>query len=145
MTQEHINTYISEITSNPRRYRQDYVIFKYLPEFAEYVDSIEAQSDRDGLPMPFRQKLWHVINNDLEFQKGICGCGRRCRFKNNKYATYCSQKCAGSSKDSRGKAIKTCIEKYGVDETIEKYKEFVVEHIENKSHFNTNVEYIVVL
>ena len=72
MTQEHINTYISEITSNPRRYRQDYVIFKYLPEFAEYVDSIETQPDRDGLPMPFRQKLWHVINNDLEFQKGIC-------------------------------------------------------------------------
>ena len=115
MTQEHINAYILEITSNPRRYRQDYIIFKYLPEFAEYVDSIEAQSDRDGLPMPFRQKLWHVINNDLEFQKGICECGKRCRFKNNKYATYCSQKCAGSSKDSRGKAIKTCIEKYGVE------------------------------
>lgn len=115
MTQDQINTYISEITSNPRRYKQDSVIFKYMPELTEYVDSIEAPSDRDGLPMTFRQKLWHVANNDLEFQKGICECGRRCRFKNNKYATYCSQKCAGSSKDSREKAIKTCIEKYGVE------------------------------
>lgn len=115
MTQDQINTYTAEITSNPRRYKQDSVIFKYLPALTEYVDSIEAPPDRDGLPMPFRQKLWHVINNDLEFQKGICECGRRCRFKNNKYATYCSQKCAGSSKDSREKAIKTCIEKYGVE------------------------------
>ena len=115
MTQDQLNTYITEITSNPRRYKQDAVIFKYLPSLTEYVDSIEAPSDRDGSPMPFRQKLWHVINNDLGFQKGICECGRRCKFKNNKYATYCSQKCAGSSKDSMEKARKTCIEKYGVE------------------------------
>ena len=128
MTQEHINTYISEIISNPQAYRCDKSIRIHLPEFAEYIDSIEAPSDSTGSPMSFRQKLWHVINDDIEFQKGLCECGKRTKFKDFKYKQFCSTQCGTKSEKTRermssinssesvlAKMRETCRQRYGTD------------------------------
>lgn len=128
MTQEHINTYISEIISNPQAYRCDKSIRIHLPEFAEYIDSIEAPTDSAGSPMSFRQKLWHVINDDIEFQKGLCECGKRTKFKDFKYKQFCSTQCGTKSEKNRermssinssesvlAKMRETCRQRYGTD------------------------------
>ena len=128
MTQEHINTYITEITSNPQAYRCDKSIRIHLPELAEYIDSIEAPADSTGSPMSFRQKLWHVINDDIEFQKGLCECGKRTRFKDFKYKQFCSTQCGLKSEKTRehmsnvnssesvlAKMRETCRQRYGTD------------------------------
>jgi hypothetical protein len=128
MTQEHINTYTAEIISNPQAYRCDKSIRIHLPEFAEYIDSIEAPTDSTGSPMSFRQKLWHVINDDIEFQKGLCECGKRTKFKDFKYKQFCSTQCGTKSEKTRermssinssesvlAKMRETCRQRYGTD------------------------------
>lgn len=58
--------------------------------------------------------VWHYINDDRSFERGICGfCGKRTKFINVKwgYNTYCSRSCA--NRGNTGKRLKTVQKKYG--------------------------------
>ena len=98
-----LESYIEEVASNrDGKYRTERSIRKHLPEFAAYIDDIESPED-----MGFNQKLWHILNKDFGFALGKCYCGARTRFKDNKYKTYCSNKCAMQSDEVKTRISKT--------------------------------------
>ena len=124
-----IDQYKSEIAAGCKdKYRTERSIRKHLPEFASYVDSLPTHSDHKGVPMKFLQKLWHVMNDDIMFTKGVCECGKRTKFIDGKYKRFCSTQCGLRSKDTRShlskanssaeslqKMRETCRQRYGTD------------------------------
>lgn len=127
ITQQALEYYISLVISYPNKYKPENRAKKNIPELFEYIDGLVAPLGHRGKPMPYKQKLWHIIHNDLEFSIGLCDCGNRCRFTGGRYLSYCSSKCMGSSEEYKklqhkiktseaykNKYTKTCIERYGV-------------------------------
>lgn len=133
VTQEEINRYIHEIESRRAdKYRTEKSIRKYFPELSVYIDSIAAPPDAKGIPMKFRQKLWHISHNDETFMLGRCTCGKRTTFIDGKYKRFCSTQCGLRSDDVRShlsevcsseevlnKMKMTCRNKYGSDYALQ--------------------------
>ena len=65
---------------------------------------------------PFKQLLWHYMNNDYSMSLGICPtCHNRSKFINCVigYQKYCSIKCA--MPEILNKSKETCLNKYGTE------------------------------
>ena len=82
-----------------------------------------------NLDIPFKQRIWHWVNNEPNYI--TCQCGKRVSFKMNwedGYKKYCSNKCSANSRDVRNKYKETVLENWGVDHysKTSDYKEKIV-------------------
>src|SRR5574343_2060150 len=76
----------------------------------------------------FVQKLYHWLNDDFDFNLGICYCGKRCKFIsiNQGYRKYCSLKCSANADDVKINKKNTTICHYGVEHPLKS------EHVKEK-------------
>jgi hypothetical protein len=124
--------------------REKYFIDNYSTIYTEIINFCVNINE-----LPFKQKLWHWVNDYPNFF--ICNCGNKTTFNKNwldGYRLYCSPKCAQNNNISKEKRIKTNLEKYGVDniaklESIkEKTKQTNLDKYGTKSTFqNKDVQY----
>jgi endogenous inhibitor of DNA gyrase (YacG/DUF329 family) len=115
----------------------------YKKDLNSYDYSFLPDSIKNGMP---RQILWHIINNVKDVI--LCKCGNPVNWttKSNSYRTFCSNKCAIDSNDTKEKRKQTNLEKYGSEnpfgnkEIQEKIKQtniekYGVEHLLQSSEF----------
>ncbi len=99
------------IDNNPSRLRESYFINNY-PEIHEVIINYTLNLD-----LPFKQRIWHYLNDVQEYV--TCKvCGSRVSFNKNwlqGYKLYCSSKCTQSNIETKKKRKKTLLKKYGVD------------------------------
>lgn len=77
----------------------------------EYINSNNLSE------LPFKQQVWHFINNESNPMKCI-KCGKPVRFRdtlNKGYHEFCNLECANKSELLQERATKKIKEKYGVD------------------------------
>lgn len=101
----------SIVDDKPVRLRESYFINNFNKEHSIITEFCINIPD-----IPFKQKIWHWINDIDSYY--LCDCGKRTKFNKNwkdGYKDYCSAKCAQSSSKTKEKRRKTNIEKYGVD------------------------------
>jgi hypothetical protein len=98
------------IDNNPLRLRESYFknnhmeLWEEISNFTKYLD------------IPYKQRIWHYINDIRELPKCICGGG--VKFNRNwkdGYRESCSSKCAQSKDSTKEKRKRTTLEKWGVD------------------------------
>ena len=83
---------------------------KKFPEL--YDEFLNTQFPSEIENLPFKQKLWHFLNEDYCIP--TCKiCGNPVTFFHGKYRTYCCQKCVMKDNDITDKIKQTCIDKYG--------------------------------
>jgi hypothetical protein len=121
---------IDKILQNEgNRLRESYFIKNsphILDEILQYCNIITH--------LPFKQKIWHWVNDDpTEY---LCKCGNPTTFNKNwkdGYRKYCSAKCSATDTSTKEKRKNTNVQKYGVDNVAK------AEHIKNKQ-METNLE-----
>jgi len=77
---------------------------------------IEIENFCSILDLPFKQMIWHWVNDYPKYYK--CVCGNDTTFNRNwlnGYKKNCSAKCAQNSKETKVRRKKTTLSKYGVD------------------------------
>ena len=92
--------------------------------------------------IPFKQKLWHWVNDEPNYIN--CYCGNKVKFNRNwldGYKKYCSPKCSANNKLTKEKRLRTTLDKYGVtnvaklEEIKEKQEKTNLEKYGTKSSF----------
>jgi hypothetical protein len=105
---------ISEIINgNPSRLNERWFTNHY-PSVLKKVDMYCV----DISDLPFKQRLWHYVN-----EKPIYHLCHTCNVVqttfnknwNDGYRTYCSAKCSATNNSTKNKRKETCLEIYGVD------------------------------
>ena len=81
---------------------------KYNKDIYEYL--INRYNDSSSL----KETLYRIYKG-IEYHPTCPICNRPLTFRNNKFFTFCSSKCAQSSSETRNKIKESCIRKYGVD------------------------------
>lgn len=120
---------ILKIIDNSQKLRESYFINNYIEIFYLIKDYTK------NLDIPFKQRIWHFLNKEPDYIKCKV-CGKRVSFNKNwldGYKSYCSQKCAQSSEETKNKRIRTVSSKYGVDNIAK------LDDIKKKQE-NTNLE-----
>ncbi len=86
---------------------------KYFSEL--YAELLNVDFPEESINWSFQQKLFHFLNNDIEFKLGICYCGKRCKFKSliEGYHMFCSRDCLNKNTYHKNNVIKTNIMRYG--------------------------------
>ena len=111
MTKNNLLHYIQNET-NKNHVRENY-FKKHFNDF--YSDMILYTYPEE---FSFPQKLYHYLNDDMNFTMGKCKiCGKRCNYKNftSGYYTYCSRKCSLRDEETQNKIKQTSLDRYGVD------------------------------
>ena len=89
---------------------------KHFPDI--YEEYLNTQFPNEIELLPFKQKLWHFLNDVYEMPKCQC-CGGNVGFETKSgkwgYRKFCSGKCAMNDESTKNKIKKVFIEKYGVD------------------------------
>jgi hypothetical protein len=88
---------------------------KNFPEVYNNINKFIINNE-ELIELPFKQKIWHFINNIKELPK--CNCGKNVNFKGNLIQGYnlsCSLKCSANSDITKEKNKITNLEKYGVE------------------------------
>ena len=99
---------------------------KYNKDIYEYL--INRYNDSSSL----KETLYRIYKG-IEYHPTCPICDKPLTFRNNKFFTFCSSKCAQSSSETRNKIKESCIRKYGVDNPIkskeiqEKFKQTCIE------------------
>ena len=105
------------IDNNPLRLRESYFINNFLDIYKEILDYT------NNLDLPFKQRLWHYINQKPNYI--ICKvCSNRVTFHKNwldGYREYCSTKCSQTNPKTKEKRKETTIRKWGVDNIAKLY------------------------
>lgn len=99
------------ILDTPVRMRESFFINNF---YNEYNIINEYCLDIDDLP--FKQKIWHWVNDKNTYF--LCRCGKKTTFNKNwkdGYRNSCSPKCAQQDNSTKEKRIATNINRYGVD------------------------------
>ena len=120
MTKNNLLHYIQNET-NKNHVRENY-FKKHFNDF--YSDMILYTYPEE---FSFPQKLYHYLNDDMNFTMGKCKiCGKRCHYKNftSGYYTYCSRKCSLRDEETQNKIKQTSLDRYGV-ESYSKTQEYL--------------------
>ena len=120
MTKNNLLHYIQNET-NKNHVRENY-FKKHFNDF--YSDMILYKYPEE---FTFPQKLYHYLNDDMNFTIGKCKiCGKRCNYKNftSGYYTYCSRKCSLRDEETQNKIKQTSLDRYGV-ESYSKTQEYL--------------------
>ena len=122
MTKEELKNFV---LSNPRKCNYKFIQSNF-PEIYNEIISLDCPDD-----FTFSQKLYHYMNDDLNYQLGICRCGNRCKFKRitTGYYHHCSSSCSTSDNQVQSKMISTCKKRFGVDNCSQ--SEIIKEQIKN--------------
>lgn len=101
------------IKQHPHCNTNEYIFSKRYPKYYQKLLSYDFPSN-----FKFSQKIWHFLQNDMEFKLGLCVvCGKRCKFNSfvTGYNQHCSYKCSMLDENVQNKIKKTCLNKYGVE------------------------------
>jgi hypothetical protein len=112
MVGERIEIIDNIVSESPNRLRESYIKNN---DYSLYQTIIEYTKNLDT---PFKQKIWHWVNNEPDYiYCKECSINRVSFNMNWKdgYKSFCSNKCSSNNKELREKSKKTLIEKYGVD------------------------------
>lgn len=124
------------LQDKPNRLRESYFIKNYNDVHSEIVEYTK------GIDLPFKQKMWHWVNELPTLY--VCKCGKPTSFHKNwkdGYRVACSPKCAQTSDKTKEKRRKTTLDKYGVDniakseESKKKQEETNIQKYGHKSTF----------
>lgn len=99
------------LTKSYRSITKEYKFKEYFPEIYIKIQSITFPAD-----FSWSQKLYHYLNDDLDFKIGLCPiCGNRCTYRNISlgYSKYCSYSCLNKSDEHKSKVKNTINSKYG--------------------------------
>lgn len=99
------------INGSSTRLREGYFSKKYTNVYNDIINYCANIGD-----LPFKQKIWHWVNNEPNYIK--CICGKDVSFHKNwidGYRKGCSSKCTQSNIETKLKRKNTLIDKYGVD------------------------------
>ena len=99
------------IKGSSSRLREKYFIDNY-PNIHNQISTFCSHIE----DLPFKQKIWHWVNNYSNFY--TCSCGKKTSFNTNwldGYRSYCSPKCAQNNNISKERRKETTLKKYGVD------------------------------
>ena len=95
---------LSIIKTKPNGNIEEFNFKKKFPELYQELSTWNFPSD-----FKFSQKLWHFLQNDMEFKLGLCVvCGKRCTFKSfvTGYSQHCSNKCSTLDENTQNKIKK---------------------------------------
>ena len=93
------------LTKSYRSITKEYKFKEYFPEIYIKIQSITFPAD-----FSWSQKLYHYLNDDLDFKIGLCPiCGNRCTYRNISlgYSKYCSYSCLNKSDEHKSKVKNT--------------------------------------
>lgn len=112
------------LTKSYRSITKEYKFKEYFPEIYSKIQSIKFPTY-----FSWSQKLYHYLNDDLNFELGVCPiCGNRCTYRNITigYNNYCSYSCLNKSDEHKNKVKETINTKYGNrDEFYKKRQELL--------------------
>jgi hypothetical protein len=100
---------LSILNGSANRLREKYFIKYHIELYNEIIDYIK-------LDIPFKQKVWHYINEQPN--EILCYCGNKVSFKMNwldGYKEFCSNKCSSNNINVKNKLKSTLKLKYGVE------------------------------
>lgn len=90
-----------------KRNRVCTIKMKFIPEF------IQQCMNDNGIES--LKELWYVISNNISSLPICPVCGKRVKYSDGKYYTYCSIKCSANAENTKSKRTKTSLEKYGCE------------------------------
>ena len=108
MTKQEVFNFLNSGIDKSGYLKKEIGFKKKFPELYEEFLNTQFPSEIENLP--FKQKLWHFLNEDYSIP--TCKiCGNPVTFFHGKYKTYCSQKCVMKDNSVRDKIERTCIDK----------------------------------
>jgi hypothetical protein len=130
-----ISYFLNNVFQNKNNRLKESFIEKNFKNFHEFI-----MNNYEGFS--FLEKLYNFYKNP----DNTCYCGNKTSFISfsKGYLEYCSVKCSSSSKKTRDKYKKTCIEKWGVDnisktdDAKRKKEETCIKRYGKKSHLQTD-------
>jgi hypothetical protein len=99
------------LNGSATKLRESYFINKHNDIYDEIIQYCININD-----LPFKQKLWHWVNDNPNYF--TCKCGKYTTFNKNwlnGYRKFCTPKCAQTETSTKEKRKKTTLEKYGVE------------------------------
>ena len=114
-----VNEFKKHIDKSGKMFRKEY-LEKYFPEILILIENFCTENN---LNLPFKQKVYHWIN-DLKTEAKCLTCGRPVKFKNSTigYHKFCSNKCIGKSEIIKDKKISNSLEKWGKEYPQQNYE-----------------------